>query len=133
MAELESGLLRVNDNIYALARVDELSDAEKYGRFGQLPANIYDKLTADAKATLARLGPYIFNDATREDSLTQNWCAFKDRYGTYTGECKLDTTNVSEGRGVYYNGGDLHEGYFKNNNYDGPMRKIRPDGSYLVG
>ena len=102
-------------------------------RFGQLVEFISDKLSAAQKATLARLGPFVFNDSTREDSLTHNWCAFTKSYGAiYTGECKLNTTNVREGRGAYYYG-DLNEGYFKNDIADGSARVIYDDGTYTVG
>ena len=100
MAELESGLSRVNDNVYALAQVDELSEAEKYIRFGLLPAAITNQLTAEQIATLDRLGPYAYNDTTREDLQSQNYCTVTEEGDVFLGQCKNGTTDVREGRGA---------------------------------
>ena len=105
--------------------ISALHPGAHYAVFEVLPASFTKRLTPAQKATLARLGNFVFDDASREDSLTRNWCENAGAGWRLVGECSIRSADRLEGRGAYLDSNyDLHEGYWKYK--DG-------DGSYKIG
>jgi hypothetical protein len=72
-----------------------------------------------------------FQDKEMAELCSGNWHLVTEGPNIYFCEYRPGT-EIREGRGVQWNGSQMYECYWKNNNYHGMLRRIYADGTYFL-